>query len=915
MKKKFERIVEKDTTAKVKWRRIMSVFLAAAMFVSGGSFSKLADVGFAAVAEEENVVSDETNDEAAEDVSEQTDEEEVTDNDAEQEDESPDEDDESVDEEDESLDEDEESLDEDVESDDEEDESTDEEDDEITVGEYESTAELKKHDIDILGAGDNKISIKPIYVSNNPVPFDKWIQNGFSAENPYVLKSDSSFTLCGTMENVQVHKTGEGCSSDCNWTKTTNGYCIDRDGGFWFTPKNNDENKNQDLKRVGGITHEVVLDANGNPTNEVRVYVTYKAGTVTKDSMYNGVITFDNGFHWIEGAQNDTTTWGEFHVSVRPSFIKVYDRITERDMDKVNEYVDGIYLLHSQTVQVHDNYIWNSEATPYKMLPGQSVSIRGINGNNSFTLTGDDQNTPIISTTTGNRTTENEGENNYVTYTVSSDYTGGSKIFCVSYDTGCTDGKGNPITEKFYFQVININGEGMDTDYYDHADIEVADNSIYTMTETDAYGNYTVTKYEAYVSNVNRCTIWSDTNYSQKVILKDENQLFYDNHETEEEALTALYEGSQPFNVGNGEETKSNKEIYSFLIQEDWYKNAGDGSQLTDQDQIKWYKWCKEFEIAEKFVKIKNNKRQSDYIPAEDYWKDPLKTPKSPQFELTSKYVRDADDHIIMDTIYDNLRFKKTDIKTATFNVDLLFIPVSQEKYDSNNNLIETLDISELPNRTASNVDFKMNEQSVQDAYNKCPDHTGLDFTISQSYFEPDKITTVEINPVDVELDARKDFKNGTLVDDKFHFTLERYNSEKGEYEVIEIVGNKDNEITFSKLKCKEQGEYKFRIKEVPDEDDNTIEYDKSVIDITVIVEYDEDTKTLNIRDGYPQYYKNNEKCDKTVVFTNTYTPPTPTYYTLPSAGGPGVYIFIIGGAGLMLVAAIMFYRKKRKEM
>ena len=72
-------------------------------------------------------------------------------------------------------------------------------------------------------------------------------------------------------------------------------------------------------------------------------------------------------------------------------------------------------------------------------------------------------------------------------------------------------------------------------------------------------------------------------------------------------------------------------------------------------------------------------------------------------------------------------------------------------------------DITEQDDVLLKSVEFNMNHTSVIDAYNKCPNHSGLDFTI-----------TADLNSVAaaVKLDAQKEFVNGTLAGDDFDFQL-----------------------------------------------------------------------------------------------------------------------------------------------
>ena len=66
------------------------------------------------------------------------------------------------------------------------------------------------------------------------------------------------------------------------------------------------------------------------------------------------------------------------------------------------------------------------------------------------------------------------------------------------------------------------------------------------------------------------------------------------------------------------------------------------------------------------------------------------------------------------------------------------------------------------PDITIDSMVYQMNHQSVIDAYNKCPAHSGLDFTLK-----------ADANILSLALEAEKELKNQDLTAGQFQFTLE----------------------------------------------------------------------------------------------------------------------------------------------
>lgn len=827
LKKKFKRFAENEKTAKIKWRRIMSVFLAAAMFVSGGAFSDLAKIGLTAVAEE-------TADQDFE-LDSSTDTTENDDTDA---------------------------------------ESMDYVMDYGGVQLYEASP-----------AGEDNIKIKPVFLSPHPVPYDEWQGNIYSESNPYVLKSGSTFTLCGTMTDAFIHDSdATNCTdpdhihitttyckvtidpdnnveeyfdpyahdtdkcTDSNHQKITKNYCISKTGSMWF----NNLSNNSLILTNKEIKNAVVLSSNGDYTNEVRVYMTFEAPKVDQNNVINGIITFNSG------GQDEWQHYQKFYISVRPSFIKVYTEAAERDMDKVNEFVESIWLGYDQTKQVHDDYIWNSHDTPYRLFKGETVSIRHVSGINLGDVDGVTRGTTTI-----------DGIQ-YTTYTPNDlgDYS-------LTYDTGLKDKNNNIIYEKFYFSVV----ENADLD---HADIEISDQNTYTVENKvreivngkEVERTYKI-KYDVYVSDIEYSVIY-DKN-KKTLELKD---LYYDDY------------------------------------------IAGKNPEVTSS-------------------KVGYVPRKTDgVIPHDDYWKDPTKKPGDPQFELTSKYELDENHDLIWPSTRDNLQFKMTDVGTVDFHVELYLEPKSVTVIDENNQVCEgsAYNLADLPSVTIPKVVFEMDHQSVLDAYNKCPDHSGLDFTFNGSISD-----YIKINPTAVAFEAKKVFERNPDPDGKvpqFEFNLSYVSreytvngetiTEKPNDSILlgTVKNNTDGTISFDSRNFTEEGTYTYRIEEVVDENDNTIAYDRGYIEVKVVVtrnqtanetleglnKIQEVTFTVEATNiTYKKYISDNNSADVegdlNKTFTNTYK-----VYNLPSTGGPGVYIFIISGAGFILAAAVMLYRKKRKE-
>ncbi len=208
------------------------------------------------------------------------------------------------------------------------------------------------------------------------------------------------------------------------------------------------------------------------------------------------------------------------------------------------------------------------------------------------------------------------------------------------------------------YKTIYFKVEEMADNTMTHADIEIDDGGTYLHTKKviapDGSYTETVTEYNAYVDQVNKCEIFNANNK----VISEFNSSHYYRHGTP--GVTQY-------------ELTSN-----YILCED--QNGNDGWKLPNGDRV---------------------------LTRDD--------------SATNFYLLDAD--------------------TARFNVNLLLIPKTEtvNRYDKNGVLISKgnpENISSRESLTLNNVIFNMDHQSVIDAHNKCPLHTGLDFTIKASLNE-----------------------------------------------------------------------------------------------------------------------------------------------------------------------------------
>ena len=113
--------------------------------------------------------------------------------------------------------------------------------------------------------------------------------------------------------------------------------------------------------------------------------------------------------------------------------------------------------------------------------------------------------------------------------------------------------------------------------------------------------------------------------------------------------------------------------------------------------------------------------------------------PGESQYELTSNYVLDPNGGYLINgdriSLRNDKNFSLKEAQAAEFDVQLLLVPKTITTI-INDGTPSVEDISSQESQLISSVKFNLNRQDVLDAYNKCPVHTGLDFTIKTNLNE-----------------------------------------------------------------------------------------------------------------------------------------------------------------------------------
>ena len=238
-------------------------------------------------------------------------------------------------------------------------------------------------------------------------------------------------------------------------------------------------------------------------------------------------------------------------------------------------------------------------------------------------------------------------------------------------------------------------------------------------------------------------------------------------------------------------------------------------------------------------------------IPSSEYWEHgDLGTS---QYELTSAYNQDENGNFIAGSPKER-SIPRADITNVTFDLELYLRPKTrtvttyQSAADTTGVTVNKPFSDDEKGKESfeiSGAKISMDSRKILDAYNKCPDHTGLDFTINLNVNEAIDYSIVKVRP-----EVKKILQNAELQDKQFSFELQ---DEIGNVTVR--TNNADGSVVFPEITYNVDGNetqtYYYYIKERIPSETGEITYDKRTVRMTVVVTSDNEKATATVTYQY----------------------------------------------------------------
>lgn len=358
----------------------------------------------------------------------------------------------------------------------------------------------------------------------------------------------------------------------------------------------------------------------------------------------------------------------------------------------------------------------------------------------------------------------------------------------------------------------------------------------------------------------------------------------------------------------------------------------------------------------------KNNRLLEELSAGEYYERG--QPENSSQYELTSAYWTDGEGNLRGGFPDPKQRksIKVSDIGSVVFDLQLELdfqgaerVDINGKPVDENRNPVQkgqnkyypTADdqISKLTELASVSVD--MRDQEIIDAYNKCPNHFGLDFTLKKEIYATRQVITVNKNLI-----------GGTLEDKMFTFKVYRnnpnvkvgdgngglkypsptaygYNDAEGLLhfwawdEETDDNGNVINKKvrTINMLAFTNPGTYTYYLKEDVETSDGIV-YDTKLIAIVVVVKRangnNNDESSPLIVDSTNYYWANGRNTSTVPGFGwnryNIEEGEIPTFenhvisFELPATGGAGTERYLIFGIGLLIIGFLLLFLHRRER-
>lgn len=185
-----------------------------------------------------------------------------------------------------------------------------------------------------------------------------------------------------------------------------------------------------------------------------------------------------------------------------------------------------------------------------------------------------------------------------------------------------------------------------------------------------------------------------------------------------------------------------------------------------------------------------------------------------------------------------HLRFDADQAYGALFDVSFRLTPKSQSittTYPDTQSVTVSGDISNLQSQDIHSV-VTVGHHSMIDAYNTCPNHSGLDYHIGG-----DLNRFITLHPANATVQANKRL-NGTALPGNMRFTFELCNLVDGAYVVKQTaVNDADGNVSFETLTFSNPGTYTYYLRERNDGQSFVSGYDSNVYHVVITVSQNAD--------------------------------------------------------------------------
>ena len=392
--------------------------------------------------------------------------------------------------------------------------------------------------------------------------------------------------------------------------------------------------------------------------------------------------------------------------------------------------------------------------------------------------------------------------------------------------------------------------------FLDHADIEIADNGLFTSSGIYCENGILkkkVTQYQSFISDVNKCELYE--NYAGKNDPANKYTRIYRGVDEDLNANTiGLYSGATGFEHDN------------------YWQNPDIPPGST------------QFELTSKYKRNSNNEF-CDISTKQFFYSEVNHATFDVEIELRPRhevvYVLGANG-------WEEQQYTEVEYQEIIENG--VVTGYRKTSHTSSGNVTETVSVDSVT-QILNNQVFEFNRRAVIDAFNKCPMNNGLDFTISAS-------------KAVVELAAHKELLGRDLRNNEFTFGI--YNNEACTGTPLRTAtNNASGTVDFKDFNFSKSGEFTYYIKEIKGTDQN-IEYDPSVYKMVVNVDKNlvADITSFRKKDGSGQWNDAlNFEFDNSVKFS------------LPETGGHGILPFFAVGTVLIGSAVTLMMLRRRKEV